>query len=199
MTQMSARKKQPIEFDPDSIRQALHDGLTNWRIELAITNRVPLLEYNFQKKGDDRQSLEQNHALVNRLLDVNPLGVWKKTTLITGFNALNSMYKGQITRGMNPDYVDAQTYIIARLMMDLNRIHRRQAPLCQYPEWLQGLIQKLAGAGHPRDLENSLVDRPPFPPTHPPPKPTSSEKLSPLPSDNPPYLIQPNSPDYQKP
>ena len=159
------RAKQPAEFSPHDVAGAMLKGLSNWRSELAISAKEPLLQYNFNKRGDDRQSLETNANLVAALLDLNPAGVWRKKTLMHGWEVLDSKYKGGIVKGMFDGYCDSLTYVVNKLFTDIGRIRRRR-PSSAYPEWLETLLAKIE-PGDPRGIitptfwNQSLCSKPP--------------------------------------
>ena len=133
-------------------------GLSNWRIELAISAKEPLLQYNFNKRGDDRQSLDTNANLVSALLDLNPAGVWTKRTLMHGWEVLDPKYKGGMCKGMSEGYLDSLTYVVNKLFMGLGRIRRRR-PSSAYPEWLETLLAKYE-PGDPRGKHNPYLLEP---------------------------------------
>eukprot|EP00969_Alexandrium_andersonii_P183200 8094818-Alexandrium_andersonii.AAC.1 len=95
-----------------------------WRTQLCKDRRTPLVSYNDQRKGSDRDALRDDASLIRSLLGCNSTGVFHKTSPRAGYELLDESL--DICSGMGPNYVDELVWATQKLLVDLGRIRRRR-------------------------------------------------------------------------
>ena len=82
----------------------METGFTPKYLKVCAKSKSPLITYNYNKRGDDREALKEFVDVAAKLVSINATGVFKQKTMKKGVDKLMKEYN--LMKGMSSDYAD---------------------------------------------------------------------------------------------
>ena len=156
------RTKMPLDhgaINKDTIADKIIEGIGARRLALITKSWDKLLDYDFTKKGDDRDSLHENCCLVQALLEINGTGVWQPKLFDKALLEVERRYNGKLLSGHGATYLDHLSSVLQRLFVDLGVLRRRQKHQCtKYAGWLEKLLEMVDVTDNADEIRNEISD-----------------------------------------
>ena len=136
------------DITPVAIADRIVQGLGKRRIEMAISSKDKLIDYNFGRKGDDREAMHELAPVIELLLEINCSGVWTPKIFDRALLEVDKQFGGRILKGYDPSYLDHLSAVLQRVFVDLGVLRRRQKHQgTRYAPWVEKLLQMVTTDG----------------------------------------------------
>ena len=90
-----------------------------------------------------REILQANFCVLHTLLDVNPLGIFKRASFLESLKSLDVKLCHKLSTNASSSWADDNAFLIHANIMELRRSHRNTKNYSRTPAWLRSLYDKL--------------------------------------------------------
>ena len=136
------RAKEPSTFTHDAVSRCLAACDMSEHVRRCLAGGE-LIEYNWTLKGSDRRSLYQHRDLVAMLLEENPSGIFRKSTMEQGMQAWQTQHGQPLTKDRAETFLKDQAYNLFTLCNNVKVIRKSARSGTKLPAWLWDLCQLL--------------------------------------------------------
>ena len=84
--------KMPRGITAQQVCDTYTHGLGEKYIRMCVKSKAPLMDYNFNKRGHDRRSMNDNRGWIKEVVDLTKHGKVNSSLMLEGLKLLNTKF-----------------------------------------------------------------------------------------------------------